>query len=108
MNLKSDSHLPQKIICFNESPLKTIKNAFYFILTFSHRILFKNFENWQVLSMYWYISIFKLQKLDPFYLKFRAEFNGFIARAQKQQKQAPKNVKTTIGMKNVRRTFFGV
>ena len=40
--------------------------------------------------MYWYISIFKLQKLDPFYLKFGAEFNGFVARAQKQQKQAPK------------------
>ena len=31
--LKLDSHLPKKIIfiCFNESPLKMIKNAFYFI-----------------------------------------------------------------------------
>ena len=31
---KSDSHLPNKIcfICFNESPLKMMKNAFYFIL----------------------------------------------------------------------------
>ena len=32
--LKSDSHLPNKIlfVCFNESPLKMMKNAFYFIL----------------------------------------------------------------------------
>ena len=32
--LKSGSHLPKKnfIICFFESPLKTMKNAFYFIL----------------------------------------------------------------------------
>ena len=33
ITLKSDSHLPKKcVICFSESPLKTIKNAFYFIL----------------------------------------------------------------------------
>ena len=33
-NLKSDSHLPNKIllICFNENPLKMMKNTFYFIL----------------------------------------------------------------------------
>ena len=33
-NLKSDSHLPKKIcvICFIESPLKMIKNTFYFML----------------------------------------------------------------------------
>ena len=32
--LKSDSHLPRKIlsICFNERPLKMMKNAFYFFL----------------------------------------------------------------------------
>ena len=32
--LKSDSHLPKKFlfICFNESPLKMMKNVFYFIL----------------------------------------------------------------------------
>ena len=31
--LKSGSHLPKKyFICFNESPLKMMKNAFYFIL----------------------------------------------------------------------------
>ena len=32
--LKSDSHLPKKIyfICFNDSPSKVMKNAFYFIL----------------------------------------------------------------------------
>ena len=32
--LKSDSHLPKKFlfIYFNESPLKLMKNAFYFIL----------------------------------------------------------------------------
>ena len=31
--LKSDSHLPKKFlfICFNESPLKMMKNASYFI-----------------------------------------------------------------------------
>ena len=34
INLKSDSHLPKKFlfICFNESPLEMMKNAFYFIL----------------------------------------------------------------------------
>ena len=33
-SLKSDSHLPKKIVfvCFNESPLKVMKYAFYFIL----------------------------------------------------------------------------
>ena len=33
-NLKLDSHLSKKFIfiCFNESPLKMMKNAFYFIL----------------------------------------------------------------------------
>ena len=33
-NLKSGSHLPKKIcfICFNDSPSKVMKNAFYFIL----------------------------------------------------------------------------
>ena len=33
-NLKSDSHLPKKVFitCFNDSPLKMMKNAFYFIL----------------------------------------------------------------------------
>ena len=31
--LKSDSHVPKKFfICFNDSPSKLIKNAFYFIL----------------------------------------------------------------------------
>ena len=30
--LKSDSHLPKKIICFNDSPSKMIKSAFYLIL----------------------------------------------------------------------------
>ena len=34
LELKSDSHLPKKFlfIRFNESPLKMMKNAFYFIL----------------------------------------------------------------------------
>ena len=34
LNLKSDSHHPKKFlfISFNESPLKIMKNAFYFIL----------------------------------------------------------------------------
>ena len=33
-NLKSGSHLPKQFlfICFNESPLKIMKNASYFIL----------------------------------------------------------------------------
>ena len=33
-NLKSDSHLSKRIlfVCFNENPLKMMKNAFYFIL----------------------------------------------------------------------------
>ena len=34
MSLKSDSHLPKKVfyIFFNDSSLKIMKNAFYFIL----------------------------------------------------------------------------
>ena len=34
LSLKSDSHLPKKIcvICLIESPLKIMKNAFYFML----------------------------------------------------------------------------
>ena len=34
VSLKSDSHLPKKFIsiCFNESPSKVMKNAFYFTL----------------------------------------------------------------------------
>ena len=33
IKLKSDSHLPKKYFnCFNESPLKIMENAFYFIL----------------------------------------------------------------------------
>ena len=33
-HLKLDSHLPKKniFICFNESPLKMMENAFYFVL----------------------------------------------------------------------------
>ena len=36
--LKSDSHLPKKcyFICFIGSPLKIMKNAFYFILILDH------------------------------------------------------------------------
>ena len=38
--LKLDSHLPKKFlfICFGESPLKMMKNAFYFISFRSHDI----------------------------------------------------------------------
>ena len=34
LNLNSDSHLLKKIIftCFNQSPLKVMENAFYFML----------------------------------------------------------------------------
>ena len=33
-HLKSETHLPKKFlfVCFNESPLELMKNAFYFIL----------------------------------------------------------------------------
>ena len=30
--LKADSHLPKRNFCFNDSPSKMMKNAFYFIL----------------------------------------------------------------------------
>ena len=41
LKLKSDSHLPKTkfFICFNDSPLKMIKNAFYFILKAFSRYL---------------------------------------------------------------------
>ena len=34
LNSKSDSHLPNKIMfmCFDEGPLKMMKNTFYFVL----------------------------------------------------------------------------
>ena len=34
LDANADSHLPKKLIfnCFNESPLKMMKNVFYFIL----------------------------------------------------------------------------
>ena len=34
LTLNSDFHLPKKVgfICFNENPLKMMKNAFYFII----------------------------------------------------------------------------
>ena len=33
IHLNSDSHLPKKFfVCFNDSPSKVMKNAFYFIL----------------------------------------------------------------------------
>ena len=48
MLLKADSHLPKKIcfICFNESPLKKMKTAFYFILKayFVHNLF--EFKSW--------------------------------------------------------------
>ena len=42
--LKSDSHFPKKncFICFNENPLKMMKNVFYFIIKALHVLkLFK-------------------------------------------------------------------
>ena len=43
LTLNSDFHLPKKVgfICFNEDPLKMMKNAFYF--------LFKSFfRSWDI------------------------------------------------------------
>ena len=44
ITLKSDSHLPKKIvfICFNDNPPKMMKSAFYFIL--KALFVFKIFE----------------------------------------------------------------
>ena len=68
------------------------------LLTLSHRTLSKNLKKRQLLSPYWFAaqqqaSTFGRQKLDPFYLKFRAELNEFIPRVQKQQKRALKLLK---------------
>ena len=47
-SLKSDSHLPNKIIIiyFNESPLKMMKNAFYFILKIELSFKIFKFLSW--------------------------------------------------------------
>ena len=46
--LKPDFHLPKKVlfICFNESPLKMMKNAFYFILKALFVLKILNFLSW--------------------------------------------------------------
>ena len=53
--LKSDSHLPKKFlfIYFNESPLKIMKNAFYFILKY---LLYYNLVRKQLQYTYCAIS----------------------------------------------------
>ena len=56
----------------------------------------------QLLSLYWFaaqqhISTIRNQKLDPFYLKFRAELNKFIFRVEKQEEQARKLLKLRCG-----------
>ena len=40
IELKSESHLSEKLICFNESPLKTMKNGFLFHLKSSRHLDF--------------------------------------------------------------------
>ena len=47
-NLKSDSHLPEKVFitCFNDSPLKMMKNAFYFILKAIFVLKIVKFLSW--------------------------------------------------------------
>ena len=52
--------------------------------------------------MYWFpaqqkSSTFRGRKFDPFYLKFEAEFNEFIASAQKQQEVGQKLLKLRCG-----------
>ena len=49
MNLKSDSHLPKQIcdICFIESPLKMMKNAFYFTLKAPFILKVFKFLSWR-------------------------------------------------------------
>ena len=44
-------------------------------------------------------STFRRQKIDPFYLKFRAELNQFVSRLQKQQEEAHKLLKPPCGRK---------
>ena len=72
-------------------------------LTLSHRTL-NILKKRQLLSLYWFVaqqhthtSTIRHQKLDPFYLKFRAELNKFIFRVRKQQEQARKLLKLRCG-----------
>ena len=46
IQLKPDSHLPKKIIYFNGSPLKMMKNAFYFILKALFGLKIYKFFSW--------------------------------------------------------------
>ena len=46
IQLKPDSHLPKKIIYFNDSPLKMMKNAFYFILKALFGLKIYKFFSW--------------------------------------------------------------
>ena len=59
----------------------------------------KILEKWQVVSLYWFAaqqqtSTFRRQKIDSFYLKFKAELNEFIPKLQKQQEKAQSLLKS--------------
>ena len=59
--LKSDSHLPKKLICFNDIPSKMMKNTFFFIL----KVLF-------VLKIFTYLSrLFGMQKKNGLIRKIK-------------------------------------
>ena len=65
-------------------------------------IIIKILKKRQVLSPYWFaaqqqISIFRRQKIDPFYLKFKAELNEFVPKLKMQQEEAQKLLKPRCG-----------
>ena len=51
-SLKSDSQVPKRagFVCFNESPLKMIKNAFYYMLKALFVLAMFNFLSWLLWS----------------------------------------------------------
>ena len=103
------NHLIQKaqLKGIQEKTIRNSKNFFLhrtenpFNLQPQHSFL-KILKKRLVLSLYWFAtqrqsSIFRRQKIDPLYLKFRGELNEFVPRLQKQQEEAQKLLKARCG-----------
>ena len=88
---KSDSHLPKKvfIICFNKSPLKMMKSAFYFIL--AALFVLKIFKFWSWLWSYWKNGLIEVTfKIYYFTSWLTNNYNTYVIQYLTKQRQ-PEN-----------------
>ena len=83
LNLKSDSHLSKKCICFNENLLKMMQNTFYFILKLPSCKLCNNkcmialtqITNTEVFAAYLAVLVFKLLSCKVLFIKRKDNTN---------------------------------